>query len=231
MASEEKSLGQKLWGLFVEDVPPSKKPEPSVVPPTVAPTVAATTAPSTPPQAQSNNDNSKFTAHFTQLVEKQQAQASDYLRFIQTVHNLSNMGLSEAQAYAAAWTSFKTLRATNNANDLWQQAQGYQKVFEQDKEAFLKDADQRLQLKTDALQQECQRKQAENEKIKAEIAALEQKMAENTHAIAQAAEQIQTHKEKIVQNKQQYLEVYDTFVKEVVQQSEKIQQYLLAKSL
>ncbi len=226
MASEEKSLGQKLWGLFVEEVPPSKKPEPSVVPPTVV----AATAPSTPPQAQTANDNSKFTAHFTQLVEKQQAQSTDYIRFIQTVHNLSNMGLSEAQAYAAAWTSFKTLHTTSDAQQLWQQAQLYQKLFEQDKEAFLKDADHNLQVKTEALQQSCQQKQAENQKIKAEIAALEQKIIENTRAIEEASVQIQVHQDKIIQTKQQYLEAYNTFLHDITQNGHKIQQYLLSNT-
>ncbi|MDI9876792.1 hypothetical protein [Flectobacillus rivi] len=226
MSTEEKSIGKKILSFFIQDVPESSPatPSQSVTPEPQATPVSQNVV--RPSETNASTDK-KFVDHFVQLLEKANLPGADYFEFMQTMKSLSGLGLSEEKQFQAAWASFRTMGGVSDINILVNTANQYVQILENDKTAFLKDADAAIKERVGNLQNQVKQMQDENKQMAEQIIALQKKIEQNNSTIEKVSGDIEEQSAKINNNKAGYQVTHDFFVDQIKSDIFKIQEHLL----
>jgi hypothetical protein len=227
MSTEEKSLGRKILSFFIQE-------ESSGTPTKPVENVPVSRVENTP-IAERKADTTvgtdkKFVDHFVQLIEKSNLKGPDYFEFMQTMKSLAGLGLSEEKQFQAAWASFRTMGGVSDITILTSTANEYIGILEQDKTAFLKNADAAIAERVGSLQANLKQMQDDNKAMTEQILALQKKIEVNNEAIKKVSVEIEEQSEKITNNKASYLVTFDFFVEQIKGDIYKIQQHLLGKA-
>jgi hypothetical protein len=222
--NEEKSFGRKLMGFFIEENPQQTQ---TPITPKVAPQSQPQAATVFVQNAAGTGVvDKKFVEHFVQVLEKSNLAGPDYFEFMNALKSLAGLGLSEDKQYQAAWASFKAMGSVSDVSLLTTTASQYIGLLENDRQSFLKDAENAINERVGGLQNDLKKMQTDNEAMAKQIIDLQNKINENNAKITKMSSNIGEQSAKITSNKNNYEITYSSFVEQIKGDIMKIKQYL-----
>jgi hypothetical protein len=222
--NEEKSFGRKLMGFFIEET--SQQTQTSNTPKTATPSQPQAAPVFVQNSAGTGVVDKKFVEHFVQVLEKSNLVGPDYFEFMNALKSLAGLGLSEDKQYQAAWASFKAMGSVSDVSLLTTTASQYIGLLENDRQSFLKDAENAIAERVGGLQNDLKKMQTDNETMAKQIIDLQNKINENNAKITKISSDIGEQSAKITSNKNNYEITYSSFVEQIKGDITKIKRYL-----
>lgn len=218
MPEPDNSLGHKILGFFIKDVPAAaaEAAAPSAPAPVGAP------APAQPP----GSVDLRFSEHLADVLVKHNLPGPDYFEFRDALRGLSSLDLSEHKQFQAAWASFKALGGSADVNQLVSTANQYLAVLGDDRAGFTKSVDATIAERVGGLQQEQQQLQTDNENLTRQLAEMQQKIEANTARLTSIGGEIELQTDKLSQSRRNYEATYEHFTRQIQDDIARIRQHL-----
>jgi cytochrome c556 len=238
MAETDNSFGRKIMGFFIKDepgtpttapqttVPPGKAITSAQPPETALPHITPRTTETASAGNLAGNIDTKFVAHFAEVLEKANIEGPDYFEFRETLKSLASLGLDQSKQYQAAWATFKAMTGQANTNFLTSTASQYLTTLNADREQFLKSVEAAMSERIGGLQREQTQLQADNETLQKQIADLQKRLTANTDRLSKLGGEMTEQTQKLTQNKQNFEATYANFTDQIKQDVSNIQTYL-----
>jgi chromosome segregation ATPase len=162
---------------------------------------------------------------FLENAMTKKAQAGfDYLKFKQSVAQLSGLNLDQSTSLKSAFVTASTMGVTKDS--LLQSARHYLSILGEEKQQFDQALSKQVQQRIDSKKEELQLLQQKIEEYRKQIAQLEKQIAEYHDRISRSDEELAEAKSSIDQTKVKFENTYRQFVTAIEADITSIQQHL-----
>src|SRR5687767_14420106 len=157
-------------------------------------------------------------------LAKQSQPGFDYLKFKQSIEQLSSLNLDITTSLKSAFATASTMGVTKDT--LLQSARHYLTILGDEKKQFDQALNNQVQQRIASRKEELQKLQQQIEDHKRQIAKLEKQIIESQEKIVRSDEEVNEAKTSIDQTKSKFERTYQQFVSAIERDITAIQQHL-----
>ncbi len=171
-----------------------------------------------------NNADQKSIDFLENAMIKSTQPGFDYLKFKQSIEQLSSLNLDAATSLKSAFATASTMGVTKDS--LLQSGRHYLTVLGEEKKQFDQALNNQVQQRVDSKKDELQKLQLQIEENKRQIARLEKQILDFQDRIGKSDDEVAEAKSSIEQTKTKFESTYQLFVSAIEQDMAAIQQNL-----
>ncbi len=164
--------------------------------------------------------NEKILQNLSKAIEKADLPGEDYLEYIQAVHSLKDLPLSDEMRYKTAFTTLSTRGLTYKK--ILESADYYIKILENEKSKFYEALKQKSNTLINNNKSEITQLEAQNKEKAQLIAKLTSEIKENQQKIKTLTSKVNGSEAKIKGTEQDFLFTFDYMVKKIKSNIEKV---------
>lgn len=172
-----------------------------------------------------SSDVDKKTADFlSKALDKGKQKGFDYLKFKQSLNQISKLSLDEGTTLQSAYATASTIGVTKQA--LVSSAKHYLNVLMNEKSQFDSALNKQVKERVASKKEQVVKLEQSIQQLKAKIAEIEKKVLEYQHKIDNSDSEVEKAKQKILDTKTKFEKSFEVFVKIIEGDIQKIEHYL-----